>query len=78
MEPVSLFRVALDGKVVAEAELKVYDQEAAWATFIQCYPAVAHLIAGELFATMHAACDDDLRARTEDTGITLEIEGGFA
>ena len=75
MEPVPLLRVKLAGKVVAEADLVVHDQSAAWTAFLHSYPAIAHLIAGEMFGTMHIACNDELRARTKETGIVLELEG---
>ncbi len=73
MVPVPLLRVHLDGELVAEADLTVYDQSGAWNTFVQCYPSIAHLIAGELFGTMHAACNDEIRAKTEATGLTLDL-----
>ena len=73
MAEVSLLKVSLDGEVVAEAQLKVYDQTAAWHVFIQCFPAIAHLVAGELFGTMTAACDDEVLARTPQTGLILEL-----
>lgn len=74
MEPVSLLKITLDGNIVAEAELRVYDQAGAWKTFVNCFPAFAHLITGEVFATMHVACDDELRAKTPQTGLLLEMD----
>lgn len=74
MEPVGLLRVVLGGEIVAEASLVVHDTGKAWAAFMNGYPQIAHLIAGELFQTMRVACDEKLRAATAETGITIDLE----
>ena len=74
MSGVSLLKVVLAGEVVAEATLTVHDDGKAWGAFLNGYPQIAHLIAGEVFQTMRTACDAELRARTAETGITIDLE----
>ncbi len=76
MAEVSFLKVSLDGELVASATLEVYDQKKAWQTFVNCYPTIAHLVSGELFGTMQAACDDEVRLRTPETGLTIDLSTG--
>ncbi len=73
-EAVSLLKVSLDGELVAEATLVVHDQAGAWQVFTRCFPSFAHLLVGEVYATMQVACDDELRKATESTGLVLELD----
>ena len=74
MSEVSLLKLTFNGELVAEASLIVHDQAGAWEAFLNVYPQIAHLICGEVFSVMHVACDDELRAKTDHTGFSIDIQ----
>ena len=74
MRSARLLKIVLGGEVVAEATLTVHDDQKAWTAFMNGYPQIAHLIAGEVFQAMRTVCDEELHARTSETGITIDLE----
>ena len=68
-----LLRVRLDGEIVAEATLTVYDAEKTWLAFVSGFPQIAHLVTGEFFNTVRIACDEQLKGITQETGITIDL-----
>ena len=67
-----LLKVILDGEVVAEADLRVYDTAKAWGAFQEGLAVITPLqIAWELFNTMRAACDGELGG---EHGIVLDLQ----
>ena len=74
MAQVRLLQVVLGGEIVAEADLIVHDQRKAWGAFLNAYPDIAHLVAGELLQTMRTACDPVLLKSATETGIVIDLE----
>ncbi len=68
-----LLKVMVNGEVVAEAPLHVYDAPLAWEAFQDAYSQMAHLIAGEMFQSMRAACNPRLRDLLGTQGIIIDI-----
>ena len=73
-EPWPLLTILVDGKVVAEAPLHVYDGGAAWTAFQDVFPQLAPLLVGEFFDSMRYACNPALvKAPNAPRGMRVEL-----
>ncbi len=70
----SLLKVKVNGKLVAEAPLHIYDGAVAWEAFQNAYPDFAHLVAGEVYQAMRVACNPRLRGLLGEQGVVIELE----
>ena len=70
-----LLKIILDGEVVAEAPLYVYDKEAAWRAFQEGFASLVPHIIGELYDTVRLSCDQSQLYRHEvQTGLTIDLQ----
>ena len=69
-----LLKVVVNGVLVAEAPLTIYDAPLAWEAFQNAYSNIAHLCAGEMYQAMRVACNPRLESLLGDQGIVIELE----
>ena len=72
-EGTNLLKISMDGEVVAEALLTVYDADATWRAFQDAFANLAPLLVGEIFNTVRVACDTDLSKQLGPQGITIDL-----
>ena len=75
-QPNQLLTIKLDGKVVAEATLVIYDAASAWLAFQESFAMLSSVIVGEFFNTMRVACHEDLKAERGPQGIMIDLNMG--
>ena len=69
-----LLRISLDGEVVAQSMLEIFDGPAAWRAFCKGFEWVAPMVVyNELMNTMRVACDPGLLAEQGPQGIAIEL-----
>lgn len=68
-----LLKIVLDGQVVAEAVLRVYDCEKAWFAFCQGFQGLSAELVGEVFNTVHVATHESMRQTVGDQGIVIDL-----
>ncbi len=69
---VPLLKVKLDGELVAEATLQVYNSPAAWLAFQKAFDWLAPMVVfNELTNTVRLACEGDPTAGEQ--GITIDL-----
>ncbi len=56
----SFLKLTVDGKVVAEAPLYIYDHALAWQAFMDAFSSMQPLVVGEWFNTMRIACHQNM------------------
>lgn len=69
----NILRIVVDGNVVAEATLSVYDQGKAWSAFVASFPSFANTIIGDFFEAVRVGCMSEVPEGTE-TGLTLNVD----
>ncbi len=68
-----LLKIVLDGEVVAEAVLSVYDADKAWFAFCQGFQGIAPELVGEVFNTVQVATHESMRNVVGPQGIVIDL-----
>lgn len=75
MDETNFLKIVLDGEVVAEAVLRIYDPQAAWLTFQEGFAEISPHLVGEVFNTVRVATHPDLQAVLGEQGIVIDLKG---
>lgn len=73
MNETPLLVIRVDGEVVAEAQLAVYDEAKAWDAFCNAFAQIPAVAVGEIFNAVRVGCSPELREMGVTTGLVIEM-----